>query len=105
MPITTFLHAEDCLAPLGNSSEALEIDDLLDKVRASTGRDWRVRAVIITPTWYRNRRTKIKYEVFCGIGTGMLGFEFQIINFWSGTEVSAEVVQAFFYGVLSGARK
>lgn len=104
MPVTTFMHPSSYLEPVGTSDGALEIDDLLDKVRAKTGKDWRVSLSQI-PSWHWWQKKPAElYTVYCGLGSSPMGHEFQVINFLSGTEVSAEVVQAFFYGMLAGVR-
>lgn len=104
--MTTFMSEHDCLQPIGRSDAEMEIDDLLGKARAATGKDWRVRRRYQMGHWYELHSKPPLFEVLLGLnGASMYGNEFQVINFLSGTCVSSEVVQAFFYGLLAGVRK
>lgn len=84
-----------------------EIDDVLDKVRAATGKDWRAESHLIRRKgWFRKER--YLHSLYLGLGDTILGGEFQIINFYMGTEwslnteVPAEVIVAFLLGILAG---
>jgi len=109
MACCTYLDGDAYTAPTSDA----ELNSLLAAVRAATGRDWRIRELII----YRRRlfRRPIGVKVFeLLIGTN--GPEFQMINFYrpdiaSGPYSSISVlnearyVAAYLYDVLAGARR
>jgi hypothetical protein len=56
---------------------------------------------IYTRYFFRKVSTETYYTLYNDLGSG----EVQIINFESGTKVKSEIIYAYFYGILAGAKK
>lgn len=104
MPAVTYLSDREGL----KVETCPDLDELLQEVRATTGRDWRVLTVAAPDLkhgflWLRRTR-QWRYSVLIGVHG-----EFQIINFWrpwSGEwsinhYVPAELAMAYFYGTFA----
>lgn len=102
--ITTFLSTNEQNIPIKN----IEITKLLAEIRDKTKENWQVLEIehSRSPSFFRKSITTFSYEVYFEVGGCA---PFQIINFYrdnTGTTlnigVSAELVVAYFYGILSG---
>ena len=100
MPATTFMRPDECLAPTGHKT----VDEVLRDLRSITGKDWRVEKHLQRSGFFR-KRTRELFCLYLGVGDGLLGYEFQIINFYrDGTDwsinhyVPAELLVAYMYG-------
>lgn len=110
MVTTTCLYDYEQNRPIKNKEVAI----VLAAVRKFTGENWQVVETehLSGPTWFKEVKRRFSYEVYIEVG-GMLPF--QRINFYLDDSVylddsdsslnfnvSAELVVAYLYGVLSG---
>lgn len=103
MPITTYLQP---LEYVGLTSDR-EINNLLKKVRDQRGEHYRVEErILTTKRLFRQPQVNHRYSVYLKLDHE--GFEFQVINFYNprsdtsiNTVVTADVVAAYFYGILT----
>lgn len=103
--ITTFLHDGELNQLTSNKT----INELLAEVREKTGQDWQVLELTCTPKskWWKPAGAPKKfYEVYVFVG-GM--GPWQQINFYRESadssiniRVDADVLVAYFYGILVG---
>jgi len=102
MCITTCLYDSEQNQVLKNK----EISELLDEIREVTGENWQViEREYITKFWFKENIKTISYELYVEVG-GCLSF--QMINFYRdemsssiNPRVTAELIIAYFYGMLS----
>ena len=106
--ITTFLHSGELNIPTSDKN----VNEALQEVRNLTGTDWQIieREVEVTPAFWKFWQSPMivkSYELFCYVGG--CG-PWQQINFYRahsassiGIVVSADLVVAYLYGILSGA--
>lgn len=104
--ITTFLHDGELNVPTSNSV----INELLSEVRAKTGEDWQViertrQQKYVFQPWKKPKNISL-YELYVYVGG--VG-PWQQINFYRDNSDSsinitngAELIIAFFYGILCG---
>ena len=109
MVCTTFLHDSELNVRTSND----EINTMLAEVREATGKDWQVVERTHTASkgflFWKKKFTYRSYELYVYVG-GM--GPWQVINFYRDAPVgqfksinfsnSAELVVAFFYGIMSG---
>jgi hypothetical protein len=103
MCITTFLHDGEQNQALKNK----EMSELLAEVREVTGENWQViEREYITKFWFKENIRTLSYELYVEVGE--VG-PFQQINFYRdemsssiNIRVTAELIIAYFYGMLSG---
>lgn len=105
--MTTFLHDGELNIPTSNS----DLNSLLQEIRQVTGKDWQVIERQFERRWSWRHFRKVPrpphYELYIYVG-GM--GPWQMINFYRDGATSsinvcngAELLIAFFYGILSGA--
>lgn len=105
MTCTTFLHAGELNQPLPDP----DLQDVLDSVRKLTKQDWQVVPITLTHRKWFKTTTETRYGVYVYVG-GMGPWQ-QINFFREGSEssinlyVSLDVVAAYFFGMLNGARR
>jgi hypothetical protein len=104
MCITTFLHDGEQNQVLKNK----EIAELLAEVREKTDENWQVieHEHVSRPRWFKETIRTLSYELYVEVG-GCLPF--QQINFYRdemsssiNIRITAELIIAYFYGMLSG---
>ena len=104
MCITTSLYDSEQNQVIKNK----EIAELLAEVREKTGENWQVieREYVSRPRWFKEIVRTFRYELYVEVGGCM---PFQMINFYRdkmtssiNTRTNAELIIAYFYGMLSG---
>ena len=107
MPITTFLHNSELNVPTTNK----DLNEILTEVRIVTGQNWQVIERLVhkaRPWWAFWRANKIHKSYSVYVFVGGVG-PWQEINFYRddasssiNIDVTAELVIAYLYGMLSG---
>ncbi len=100
--ITTLLHETDLNQPLPN----VEVQQVLDQVRAATMKDWQVVPITTRSRKWWNKKQTGFYGVYVYVG-GL--WPWQQINFFSSDsdtsinpDVTLDVVAAYLTGILVG---